>query len=221
MAQSDFDFVTIKDARPMVGGPQGTALLHSSLSSPLTGEGLWCRSLKKDGGTGNAGVKALCKGEEYRDIPNTKAVSIRAWMRMNAYYNSSSLRLIGRADDSDQWRGYWLEYTTISNLPKVRLIAQRGTNPTVLGTVDAATGFTWRKYRLDIVPLLDDNDILKAYAGEGPTGGETWTLLMEATVSKNDTNHIPVTVGTRYGYATSIIDNNYYIDRFQIFTEGV
>ena len=84
MAQADFDFNAKFDTGAILGGNDGTARLHSSLSNPLVGEGAYCREFKNTT-TGDiiaiATLKASVGGGQFVEIPSTKSISVRAWIR--------------------------------------------------------------------------------------------------------------------------------------------
>lgn len=236
MAQADFDFTT--DSILPVGGPQGAAVLHSSLPAPvLVGEGLWCRRFQA-ASNGETFVRAVVNKPEYVGVPNTKAVSLRAWLRAGGSRTDSIVGLVGRtirsstahsgASNDAVWGGYSLvvRNTGFSSV-NVRIVARNnvGSGQTQVSENNSLAGTGWRRFRFDIIPLLDGNDVLRSYImTSGSTGSEEWELLHDVTIPAGHPHYSPPAPDTGYGFFACCWSANNEIsaiDRFQMFTEGV
>lgn len=114
MSYSDFDLdydlynLTILDA------PDGSAITNSSLSSPLTTTGVYCRrfSINSSISNGYARIKALCKtsvlGGSVYDPADDVAISSRAWVRLSTPSFTT---------DTNAKRRVWVGLTSFTTIP--------------------------------------------------------------------------------------------------------
>lgn len=234
MAQADFDFV-IFSTDAFIDGPQGSALYHPRLTSPLTEEGPYGREWHSTTASGR--LKALVNDANYVGIPNTQSISIRSWLRVNSSTLSTSLGLIARttAGDTDNggglWEGYSLQWRWANSgnialgLYAKAVGSGTGGATTVAGEITLGLANQWSKVRLDVIPLLDGNDLLKAFTGVGATGEEVWTERLSVTVPSVAAYHCPATPTSRVGLwvntGSSAAAAVTYFDRFQVFIEDV
>lgn len=93
MASTDFDFDGSKSTTNVVfaGDSSGGALIHSSLSSPLTGDGVYGREwAESDVVTASASyarqvlIKSTFASSLFDAVPIGNAISLRAWVRVTA-----------------------------------------------------------------------------------------------------------------------------------------
>ena len=231
MAQSDFDFTG-----SLTGSISGSALMHNTLTNPLSGEGAYCREFNLPIANGYGAMSARCNssvaGGVLVGVPNNKTISLRAWVR-SVTYNSialscKSILAVTNSGDMAGLPGYHLVFGGYGGTP--------GTVNLVLACTTMGAGYsadrlfeistfatnTWIKLRMDVEAINDDNlgDRIKVYTGTGATGSEIWTLLSTQDILPgNNTgyiswNHETYKLNgfsvTNIGYNTSL-----YIDRFQ------
>lgn len=235
MAQADFDFANIGSSGH-VGGAQGSALLHASLGSPLAGEGDYGREYFRVSGQTNslATLKTSVSGGIFYEIDETKAISLRAWIRITDVDDSSdSIGLVARADPTDLTlddrpaKGYHVfvgDHTVGGATTTLRLFMRGdGGGQVVVNTGYTVANNTWYKVRMDVIPVSTSNDIIKIYTGTGATGSETWTLRHTEYVSKTQTHFVAAgaTGAGKVGYWAMGGTERAYIDRFQVFLEDV
>ena len=110
MAYSDLDLYSVNDANGgaggarLLGGADANARTHASLTNPLAGEGTYCREFTYDTGSdqNRYAVKAAYDGGSLVEIPDTKAVSVRAWVRLNTNNINSNCVGVGVKMDLSQ-----------------------------------------------------------------------------------------------------------------------
>jgi len=238
MAQADFDFESGGLAGgAWVGGDDGTARLHAGLSSPLTGEGDYCRDFSTVNTTlyiTKASIKASVSAGLFDEIPSTQAISVRAWIRAEGYTNGISIGIIAKLHPTSNGNGrenpvgYNLfvggaaDTANNSNL-KLHLRKDNSTYKNVY--LNALTINTWYKIRLDVIPVGSSQDIVKVYTGVGATGSETWTLEHTEVILNTDPHYVPwaQSGGGKIGFTArnEASTDSVYIDRFQAFVETV
>lgn len=207
----------------------GVAIAHSSLSSPLSGEGSFLRSLSPSL-TGNADGNQIIDiapgalSGAFDSVPSSKAVSLRAWVRADGLAQSNegfSAGIVAKAlpndgtNAGDAFAGYKLKIGTMA-VPgsgpssfELRLQAARGdgtdgTAATVVCSGSYAFG-AWYKLRLDVIPQGNGADLLVAFTGAGATGSEVWTEVGRLTVLSTDSNFLPwAQSASRFGFYSSI-----------------
>jgi hypothetical protein len=255
MAYADFDNSIVSPVT-YAGGADGVARLHTALSSPLTGEGNYCREFRSNTTTGVFGpegrirglwtVKSTFDGGSLFEIDNTKAISVRAWVRVaNNVTEMNACGVGARIDLADtsatpyvQGKGYFfhigsynsqggttnvLRFTYGKNTAAAVVTSDNfNVSPLAVGTVVANT---WYKLRMDVIPLLSTQDTVRLYTGTGATGSETWTLHHEQVILSSDPDYIaPGAPGEgRVGFCIGVRDttNPVWIDRFQAFVTDV
>ena len=229
MAQSDFAFV---GSAALVGGVEGTGALHSLLASPLTTEGTYCRSFVNSTSgivAAAARVKAASFAGALVGVPNTKSISVRAWLRAvdggtvgvscKASTAAPGLSTTGCATGFGP--GYHLVRCQLGdnglNGLYCACVGTAGnTSDTIIGTV----GSVWTKVRMDVIPINgNEGDKIMIYTGTGATGSETWTLLLTRTVLSGQAGYIAWNHATNkhtgFGYVSGGSAEFAYIDRFQ------
>ena len=257
MSYSDFDnSIVSAGSVTYSGGADGVARLHTALSSPLTGEGDYCREFRSNTTTVVFGadgqirglwtVKPTYDGGSLFEIDNTKAISVRAWVR--AANNVTDMIACGvgaRIDLTDtnalqyaQGKGYFfhigrynsqggtanvLRFTYGKNESATVVTSDNfNVSPLAAGTVVADT---WYKLKMDVIPLLSTQDTVRLYTGTGATGSETWTLHHEQAILSSDPDYIaPGASGEgRVGFCIGVRDttNSVWIDRFQALVTDV
>ena len=232
MAQSHFDFTG-----SLTGSISGSALMHNTLTNPLSGEGAYCRQFNLQLVNGQRGVSARCNSSAASGVligvPNNKTISLRAWVRSDTYnsiaLSCKSVLTTSSAGDMSGLPGYHLVFggPSGSNTGMVKLAlvcATRGAGFAAdkVFQISAFAMRTWVKLRMDVEAINDDNlgDRIKVYTGTGTTGSEVWTLLYTKDIFPGSNtgyiswNHASYKLNgfsvANVGYNTSM-----YIDRFQ------
>ena len=232
MAQSDFNFV---GSTNFIGGVEGTSALHALQSNPLTQEGIYCRSFSTT--SDSAGVAARVKSTSFGGalvaIPNTKSVSVRAWLRSTTW---SSVGISCKADTTSPTfnaNSYGFGYHLVSSRSKVYnttttslSLVCHGLVANTSDIVATSSDAVWTKVRMDVIPINgNEGDKIMIYTGTGNTGSEVWTLLFAKTVINNQAGYVPWNhatykhtgfgAGLAYGGGSATDESVVYIDRFQ------
>lgn len=232
MPQADWDF-TNTGATP-TGGADGSARLHLSLAGPLIGEGAYCREYDF-GASGKvlANIDPAVAGGLFDQIPVTKAISLRAYVRITGTlmgcYIGAKTGVMGAAG-SQSPSGYFLgigredEHALNSNL-NLTMRDDSALNPAAVSSIATLGLNSWFKIRMDVIPIGPAEDRIDVYTGTGPTGSEVWTLEHQEPVLNSDPHYVPWGSATsgRVGFwmnngATTQLS---YIDRWQCFLEDV
>jgi len=206
MTYSVFDFYqNAANGLSWLGGAEGTPEAHTLLTSPLTTEGDYCRQMFAANGNNTNGnmqhlIKTSAVGGVFNEIPNTKSLSLRAWVRSApAVLSTNGASCVGLCAKSqvissatgDAFGAYKLRLGGIGGT--TTSITRLNSTTLRLSVTNDSTGFlstsssevictgtyasnVWYKIRLDIIPLggyLVDR--LIAYTGTGVTGSEVWT----------------------------------------------
>ena len=233
---ADWEF-TQSAAATYLGGVDGEARLHSALSSPLAGEGDYCRDFTRTGGGDSLLLHSLDAGVnagEFVSISEAFSWSVRAWLR--------------QADLSPTAVGIGIKVGVhVDNLNHSGYRAMFGhhigfTNGIDLATADETGGDStlaiyasgvfpagvWRKGRLDVIPDDVNQDTLFVYTGTGTTGSEIWTLRNSpgTVITSGMPNYCPWSdassgkLGVFYSTKAAGL-GACYADRFQVFKEPV
>lgn len=242
ISYSDWD--SFWDSGDTVGGVDGAARLHSALSPTLGGEGSYCRDF--DGGGGQAihhlfGLNSAFQAGVYHQIPNTKAISVRAWMRGidqvtggNAHYAGICAKTGTNALGGGGPAGYSLilqsKAPTLNaqNTLYLRTADENNAGAQQNTILTSMAGSTWFKLRMDVVPVGVSQDIIRVYTGTGATGSEVWNQEAEFNILSSAGNYAPWAsaanpyVGFWRGCPGSFSDARpMYIDRFQVLLKDV
>ena len=233
MAQSDFDFTG-----SLTGSISGSALMHNTLTNPLSGEGAYCREFNPPFASANVlgAMSARCNSSAASGVligvPNNKTISLRAWVR-SVSYNSIALScksILDVASDGDMngLPGYHLVFGGYGGAPGMVNLAlscaTRGSGYSADQVFQISTFAMrrWVKLRMDVEAINDDNlgDRIKVYTGTGTTGSEVWTLLYTQDIFPgSNTGYISWNHASYKLNGFSVINVGYntsmYIDRFQ------
>lgn len=225
MAQNDWYF----SYRNQSGDAQGVAIFHDSLSNPLTNEehgvGTYCRRFGHVGLNAYSTTSAfslLSKNANFVNVPDTKAISVRAWVRKD--------QPGGRAGN----HGIMVKATSVTNNPGGYYFQINSSNGCFLD----GTGVTrpsnvvfehnWHHMRLDVIPIKHNGvvimDHLKAYFEN--VDGE-WQLVGEKYIESTDSNFVSWS-GNRYNGLKSYYNSHYetstnwlYVDKVEMYLETV
>lgn len=197
MAQADFDFTGIRD---FSGGYDGTSAVHSALSNPLSGRTDFCRLYAPIDNffadIAAARYKTTYAGGLYANIPNTKGVSMRCWARTDRTNPGAiSVRLQAKGDITYYDTGYHLKVgdeagnSTTGTTYGVRMGFRDFTNsaPVADTLIYTGTSGTWINIRLDVIPIGNSADIVKAYYRLA--AGDPWTLGYNQTIANTDARY--------------------------------
>jgi hypothetical protein len=224
MAQNDWYF----SYRNQSGDAQGIAIFHDSLSNPLTNEehgvGTYCRRfghVNINGYSTTSAFSLLTKNTNFVNVPDTKAISVRAWMRKD--------QPGGRGGN----HGIMVKATAVTNNPGGYYLYMNSNNAGYLdGThFSLPSGFAfehnWHHLRLDVIPIKHNGvvimDHLKGYL---EVNGE-WTLMVEKYIESTDSNFVSWD-GNRYNGLKSYYNSHYetstnwlYVDKVEMYLEDV
>lgn len=220
MAYSDLNIATATGGN-LLGGADGNARTHASLTNPLTGEGSYCREFVRDVGAdqNRCTVDAAYDGGSLVEIPDTKAISVRAWVRLSSSATNSLCSGVGAKMDLSETLtgsynqapyGYMVHigsfssgapsggFNTINltmyNRKTGASVGDRYVNLSTgasISNIPTISADTWYKIRMDVVPVGPVEDRIDVYTGTGATGSETWTLHHEETVLNSSNYYIP------------------------------
>lgn len=238
MAQADWDFTKFGSVTYQ-GGDDGTARLHSSLGSPLVGEGDYCRDFTKINGTAGLllhSVSASVNGGEFNAISESYSWSVRAWMRQtDSTFFSAAVGIgikVGVHVDENIHSGYRImcggfptsgDSITLCTADEAGAGSQSAVIASGLYPSD-----TWLKGRLDVIPDDTNSDTLRIYTGTGTTGSEIWTQRGSDVVLLNtDSDYCAWgdassgKIGVFYYNRSVNSASACFVDRLQIFKELV
>lgn len=187
MAISDFKLLATAAADSTtwsVTGISGAIAAHSTLSSPLSGEGTYCRNWQNSSAT-TFYFSAVPDTANFKTLPSTKAASIRCWLRCssalpirfglfakahyafvydrgyNFFVNSNGYFGLnfGQANDYDNLKKY----------------------PSSLGV---GLFDRWIHMRMDVIPVKNSSNIvvadrIKCFATTEALGSENWQLIAD------------------------------------------
>jgi hypothetical protein len=238
MAQADFDFASNGTGSLTSGDGYGSARLHSALTNELTGEGSYCREysiVDTNNVAQVATIKSSVNSGEFVEIPATKAVSVRAWLRhddvsVGSFGIGIGCKLHSGAPPTglSAPRGYSVmigDTAQTGASSNLRVLIDNSGTTDITNTGYTVTDDTWFKIRMDVIPVGTSQDIIEIYTGTGATGSETWTLRNTQNVLNSDAWYIPWAQSThgRVGWWTvsDTATHDLHIDRFQVFLEDV
>ena len=237
MAQVDYDIVTNDSGSGggYAGGDDGYAVLHSSLSSSLAGEGTYCRGYENTNFFNSIHtIKSSVSSGDFYEVVSGKRISIRGWLRTsNENIASTSVgigaKMSGVGSNTSSPNGY-LAY--LGNIPDLGggaflgLAFVKTAGGPAFGRVKFTSTFpispdTWYKIRMDVIDNDDGlSDTVNVYTGVGATGSEVWTLQMSEQAENTGgaiNRYIPWGTGANGWFSTSSATiSDQYIDRFQI-----
>ena len=195
----------------LTNGEDGGPRQHSSLSDPLTGSGDFCREYTRDTSNNNAlraiyTISSSISGGLFTEVPNTKAISIRANLRMSntAAGNGDNIGIIAKANPplnsvtTNVPVGYSLHIGQSSNSTvgdRIHFVAYDGS--TTLNVQSAnfdssvtVSDNTWYRVRMDVTPVGTLQDRVEIYTGSAPEGG-SWDLVHTEIILNTDSYFIP------------------------------
>ena len=219
-------------------GEDGAARINSALSDPLTASGDFCREY--DVGSGSrisitTTISSSVSGGLFTEIPDTKAVSVRANIRIGDANSANNCIAIGaKMNPSVQTEyrrlcaGYHLVLgrTLIANTPGLKFYARGDIADATLSSSDLPVSYTndtWAHVRMDVTPQVGQ-DKIDVYTGSLPEGG-TWELVYTTTILNTDSHYVPWAQSGqgKIGYsinAQSTGPNN-HIDNFEAYVVDV
>jgi hypothetical protein len=244
MAFADFDVSFIISGTGFwVGDDDGQQQVNSSLSDPLLLQGDDARLYEMVGpqAAGQKRTTILTRNDPIVvGVPDTKAVSVRAWLRLAPETNTletvcpmlcAKAGAIGGGNGTPH--GYCLSFgrgtshNTGAPLDVGLMFSTNGNIAEEYKTIWAGPADTWIQFRLDVIPVLNgasvDRDVVRAYRNSGTEASPVWTLMREEEILIGDPAWIPwgsPTV-TRFGYGVQgqhwgQDPRHAYIDRFEV-----
>ena len=227
MAQNNWTFYN--GYRPSTHPSEGLAIFHTQLCNPLTTGGEYCREFRTD--TGNStdnGHFARCNVAGTVGIPDTKAISVRCWVRSASYGNDHFAYISAKWTRSD-----WVFYHSNNGYHfGIRrgdfYIYTNGTNREDIVDATPILGHStvdrWVHLRMDVIPIKHNGSVimdnLKCYA---EVDGE-WVLVKELYIESTDSNFVSWDYGNQYvgfGHFNWYNWQTSRFDKFEVFTETV
>ena len=224
MAQNDWYF----NYSYRSGDSQGVAIFHDSLSNPLTNEehgvGQYCRrfSYYNPNYSGDPGFSLHTKNSNFINVPDTKAISVRAWLRVDQHGGRTGYHGITVKSTSTSWApsGYFFRIQNNNTAYLDGTVVGRPSN--------VVFEHNWHHMRLDVIPIKHNGvvimDHLKAYFEN--VDGE-WQLVGEKYIESTDSNFISWS-GNRYNGVRTWYDQSYeggthhfYVDKVEMYLETV
>lgn len=198
---------------------------HSTLSSPLLQAGDNCFKMQVN----NSAAEANIEQANLIGIQQTKAISIRSWVRIDSL-GADTETLIGiaakkqyniNANGAFLGTGYTLRIETGWKGNNFTL-GYGGNRSTVVSTSSPFN--KWIRLRLDVIPDETAGDKIIGYYTEQED--ENWQLIAETIISKDDYQYIPWDnnryqgLYVRDGQSSGVWYNNYF-DKLQVYTANV
>lgn len=229
MAQNDWQINIVNSNVPT----EGLAVFHNSLSNPLSGSefGDYCRYFRHDTGNSNdCGFMARLKNPAALSIPDTKAISVRSWVRMNSWSNDNYAFIFAKDycgscwNNSDSRSGY---HFGIKN-GDFRISAK---GHTLMSAIDANpilgydTGNNWVHIRLDVIPIKHNGAVIIDHVKGFVEVEGVWQLVTERYIEATDSEFVPWQSSTPSYVGFGAYSWNYWTqtwwDKFEVFTETV
>lgn len=194
----------------------GTAVLHSNLSNPLTGAlaGDYCRGFNADPLIGSQESFVFSVNSSYQNgalvgIQNNKSISLRIAARLH-YGWVPEMRMFCKATSSvASGDPTWVSPNFPSYslmLKQTNLILNTGVyqGDQVVTTILQNLNYnTWHRLRMDVIPYtiqkkingvfttIPYKDRINIYTGSGEVGNETWSLINTTDISVTASNYVP------------------------------
>lgn len=248
MAYSDWDIVTYTSNGAVYVngtgsiGESGGPRLHSALTDPLTASGDFCREYILQAVSTNArtlySITGSLSGGIFTEVPDTKAISVRASVRMvDPTFTGRSVVAIcakGAFDITSTPNStvappeaYSLVLGAtdgVSNANSFKLVLRNNASQNGTGvTIDSVADNTWYHVRMDVTPVGTMQDRIEVYTGS--EGSSTWDLVHTETVLNTDSYYIPwgASGAGKIGYwlVNSSTTNAGYIDNFEVYVVDV
>lgn len=227
------------------GGPRQ----HSSLTNALTGSGDFCREFRGEDSDDEVrtifAISSSVSGGLFTEVPDTKAVSVRASIRTSNVGTpegmigiSAKMDIDGSDGGTNQWyypaRGYNLVIgshqnylgsgpTNAANLSLY--IYDSTSNRSVVQNVKTVSNDTWYHVRMDVTPVGTLQDRIEIYTR--PSEDSTnWTLEHTEIVLNSDSYYIPWGESGAGEIGFFVFDqsnplNYWYIDNFEAYVVDV
>lgn len=219
MAQNDWTFNQSGNSSVL----EGVSVFHDSLSDPLTVGGTYCRQWTMQSGRTTRGFFVSSKNPNAQNIPDTKAVSVRAWMRMNASNQGSHGHISVRTRSDQNWNstnsGYFI---------------YRSDNTFHMGgkQFSAPQGFSagwnqWVHLRLDSIPIKHNGAVIMDRQRGFVEINGSWVLVADEYIESTDTYFEPWDGRDTYNgvnFNCYLYDNEWFytlVDKIEILTETV
>jgi len=216
MSFTDWDLIFGETTGNWVNGDSGQQAVHSTLSSPLTLQGLDARDFLFLGASSARGT-VFCPDSamypEFSNVPDTKAIQVTAWVRREQ--PGGGVANVGIGCKCGSWTpgsnspppGYFLilggDSGNFGAPDKINLAFTNSSFSTSELYSDIRPGgaqSVWYQIRMEVSPVLNgatvDRDVVRAYVNDGTEATPVWTLMREETVLSTDPAWIPWNHGT-------------------------
>lgn len=237
MAQTDW--LILSSSNNIVGGGDGTATLHASMSNPITSSGAFCRTLQSNDENRCYSVFVPTSlTSSVSGFSLNKAYSLRCWARVTFDSdNSVALRFKSTTDldfsfsnensykgnDGTSKTGY-VAYLTYNSLKFTaqndRSDASNIVNETAVGSL---TTDTWYRIRMDVIPYSSSYDVINIYTG---SENDTWGLVYTKSIANSSINaYVPWNTGSRGGIGLTAYSRSSarpsHFDKFEYYEENI
>lgn len=230
MAQNDWDMKSYILKTPA----EGLARFHADLSNPLTGSefGDYCRYFSTNSSNStDSGFLMRSLNSNVVNIPDTKAISVRSWVRHNSSNNNQYAFVFAKNyhtswNHSDDKTGYSFGIRQGDFRISFKGDAsseQVDANP-ILGydTIDE-----WVHIRLDVIPIKHNGSVIMDHVKGFVEVDGVWTFVAERYVEATDSEFVPWVNSTStpsyvgFGHFNWEGWQDSYWDKFEVYTETV
>jgi len=227
MAQNDWS-ISISYANTPT---EGLAVFHSDFDNPLTVGGTYCRYFRTNsgGGTDN-GFMARLKHPSALSIPDTKAISVRSWVRHTSHSNNQYAFIFAKDyhnswDNTSAASGYHfgIRLGDFYFSAKGHTIVEGFDADPILGhsTIDR-----WVHVRMDVIPIKHNGVVIMDHVKCYTEVNNEWVLVVEKYIESTDSIFVPwqpTTTDSHVGFGHWVWDywQQSYWDKFEVFTETV
>ena len=230
MAQNDWDMKAGYITTPQ----EGVARFHSDFSAPLTGSefGDYARHFRTYRGGSSSGFMMRSLNPNVVNIPDTKAISVRAWVRHTAWGSQGYSFVFAKNYFTDWYNSHANSGYHFGIRSGDFILSGKGHG--FFDTIDANpilgkdTYDEWVHVRLDVIPIKHNNSVIMDHVKGYVEVDGIWQLVKERYVEVTDTSHFvpwvnststPSYVG--FGQYTWNYNQESYWDKFEVYTETV
>jgi hypothetical protein len=225
MAQNDWYF-NVNEGYGNATPPEGTAIQHSSLSDPIpesANAGEYTRRWQFwENGNSWTGCFIRTKKTEFINVPDTKAISMTAWVRSQNDGGRDAYTGIAIKATDNSWSVNAYNFDIRPNSNQFFLEGSYYAPPSELGSVQSNR---WYHLRFDVIPIKHNGSvIMDRLRGFVEVNGE-WVLVGEKYIEATDGAFVSWE-GTRYNgvkhYYNSYYTTSYfYVDKIKMYLEDV
>jgi hypothetical protein len=219
MAQNDWTFNQSGNSSVL----EGVSVFHDSLSDPLTVGGTYCRQWTMQSGRTTRGFFISSNNPNAQNIPDTKAVSIRAWMRMNASNQGRHGHISLRTRSDQNWNSTNSGYFIYRSDNTFHMAGKQFSAPQGF----SAGWNQWVHLRLDSIPIKHNGAVIMERQKGFVEMNGSWVLVADEYLESTDTYFESWDGRSTYngfGGSMYLYDNEWFYflaDKLEILTETV